>query len=102
MSDQPEKKKRSWLKRTVKLNLDKQVHFNCATCEHAAWTAAAEASGMPLHVWMRCILDAAAGVSEMFVQLQRTILEMYLRRAEHMRDASEFVEGKVGRQSKKG
>ncbi len=101
MSDQPVKKK-TWSKRSVKLNLDKMIHINCASAERAAWIASAGACGMPLHVWMRCILDAAAGVSPVFIQLQQSILETYLRRGEHMLAVTEPARGESrGRRRKK-
>jgi hypothetical protein len=88
VTDQLAKKKGGWPGRPpLKPRLDQHIQFQCASTEHAAWKEAAEKCGMPLHVWIRCIIDAAAGVSDIFVQLQRTQLEMYIRRAEHMREA---------------
>ena len=49
----------------------KRLPVKLTPAEHEAIRAAAERAGMSVHGWMRAILLAAAGASELPEQLQR-------------------------------
>lgn len=53
--------------------------------EMDAWQEAANRSNMPMLTWMRCVLDAGAGASELFEQLQRAAIAAQLEHAAYMR-----------------
>lgn len=53
--------------------------------EFEVWADAAERANMPMRTWIRCVLDAAAGHSDLFEQLQRAAITAQLEHAATMR-----------------
>lgn len=64
---------------------ESQTSIKMSHAELKAWRAAAERNGMGLQTWMRLVLDHAAGVGELFGQLQEGRQAQVLERAADMR-----------------
>jgi flagellar biosynthesis regulator FlaF len=70
-----------------------QTSVKATTEEFEHWKRAAEAANMPVRTWIRCVLDAASGQSELFMQLQKAMITQQLEKAASMRSHREIERG---------